>query len=181
MAVDTEGDNGEDELDSANREVEIKSHCWEVCDLGVEYLDLVKAKKKMKKVGCCEWSNVCVQSLCMIYKYNYVEIWNRLFYSRYYFFSSSLAFFSFFLFFSLIVFFLFLLLARIMNWTLEERGPGKDGLTYKISGKYDSYEWRVSVLFKCFSYPWSPESASTSLWPFYYPDLVSIPLERDLR
>lgn len=50
IAVKTEGDDGEDELDSANREVEIKSHCWDVCDLGLEYLDLVKRKKKMKKV-----------------------------------------------------------------------------------------------------------------------------------
>lgn len=31
IAVDTEGNDGEDELDSAYREVEIKSHCWEVC------------------------------------------------------------------------------------------------------------------------------------------------------
>lgn len=52
IAVDTESDNGEDELDSANGEVEIKSHCWEVCDLGVEYLDLVKARQKIKKVDC---------------------------------------------------------------------------------------------------------------------------------
>lgn len=56
ISVDTEGDDSEGELDSANRQIEIKSHdCWEVCDLCnsrcLEYLDPLKVKKEDEKKG----------------------------------------------------------------------------------------------------------------------------------